>query len=151
LSPEEEAPLPKEIQSEAGPGYRSIQGFGPARFGLVLAWLAVIAAATHWPADTSLMRALPDIPYGDKPVHVSLYFVLGVLLWYRRQASYAELAGVLLLAALDELTQPWVGRTADFTDWCADAIGATVALGIASLWPPGRRITPTHPEQNGAF
>jgi len=69
----------------------------------VVVWLAVIMVMTHTPPDSSLMRGLPNCPYGDKLVHTGLYGLLGWLLWYKRPARGWEFLLGLLLAAGDEL------------------------------------------------
>lgn len=106
---------------------------GIARAGLVALWVGIIALLTHCPTDSAILAAMPGLPHSDKPVHFGLYFVLGWLVWYRRSAQAIELVSVALLAAADEATQPWLGRTADFADWCADMLGVTAALGMLRL------------------
>ena len=66
----------------------------------------------------------------------------------RRSVWWAWLLGLALMSGMDELTQPLVGRFADWFDWQADVVGAAVGLSAAaSLWnfveirlsPPVRR------------
>jgi len=101
----------------------------------------------HWP--------LPPMPYGlasiwDKVPHFVLYATFASLLvWYvvaqrrARGASNAVGLGRRMLMAfvcvaayawLDELTQPWTGRTCDVTDWYADILGAGTVIGAAYVW-----------------
>jgi VanZ family protein len=48
--------------------------------------------------------------------------------------SAAVVMGVLMVyAALDEITQPAVGRTCDFFDWVADMGGAATAVACLSV------------------
>lgn len=100
------------------------------RLALVVSWLGVIATATHWPTYPAMLRTLDRIPYSDKPCHFLLYFILGWVLWYRREMKATELVLVNGLAVVDEWTQPWVGRTADLTDWCADVLGLLAAIVV---------------------
>jgi len=80
---------------------------------------------------------IPDIPGKDKTCHFLSYLVAGILMLaafgrvgrFFRPAVLA--AGLLVLGCLDEWTQPWVGRSCDFMDWLADAIGiAFVAVAF---------------------
>ncbi|MHC5110252.1 MAG: VanZ family protein [Planctomycetota bacterium] len=106
-------------------------------------WLGMIVLLhAPWPRG-----AEPPTPGADKVVHFSLYFCL-VILCFRWLASWRSvvpvvLAGVLLFhlvfAVIDELTQPWTGRTASFTDYLADVLGIIVAVLVARLiWRNGR-------------
>jgi VanZ family protein len=129
------------VKSSAAPGRqpppvgngKTSRQWGLVRWVAVVLWLVVIVLMTHTPPDSPLMRRLPHYAYGDKLVHTGLYGLLGWLLWYRRQARGWEFLLGLLLAAGDELTQPWVGRLAELGDWLADAFGLTAGLGLASL------------------
>ncbi len=100
---------------------------------LVVYWLLLLLG-THLPSS-----GLGDIHVSDKSLHFYAYAGLAFLLaWtvtvYRqpRWSTYAFLfAIVLLYGALDELAQwPIPGRTADFRDWLADAMGAAVGLTL---------------------
>lgn len=96
---------------------------------------------------------LPPIaapPGTDKGVHVILYLVLGYLagraLLRGKTARVWHLLvlvlGLLAFGALDEVHQLWVpGRTADTTDWAADAVGSVVgiAASVALTRASGRR------------
>lgn len=119
------------------------------RVAAMLLWSGLVLTVTHLPPEHSLMRQLPDYPQGDKLVHATLYGIFGWLVWYDRRGRGRELALLLLLAAADEWTQPWFGRTADISDWLADAVGMTAALGLTSLFRRGRgncRLAPCEPD-----
>jgi VanZ family protein len=101
----------------------------------VLAWTGALVSS-HAPAPR-----LPEIGVGDKGLHVAGFLVLTGLFWLtlaahgrRRLARIAFVFPIMpLYAALDELTQPWFGRTCDLGDWLADAVGAACALALAEL------------------
>jgi VanZ family protein len=107
-------------------------------------WLAMLVG-THWPKPH-----LPDFDSPlkiDKVLHFSGYFGLSILLFTsvylsRRRASLLQMAvGVGLLIAgygvLDEMTQPYFNRVADWTDWVADLLGCATGLACAVLWVRG--------------
>jgi VanZ family protein len=99
-------------------------------WGVVAVYWLGMFGGTHWPTP-------PHGHFGnaDKLMHFSAYFGLAVLvsiaLGMRRPVSLAVALGVVALlagyGALDELTQPLVGRDCELLDWCADASG--IVLG----------------------
>jgi VanZ family protein len=114
---------------------------------LLVLFLPVQMMFMHWP--------LPPLPAGiasiwDKVPHFVLYATLSSLLtWYivaqrrARGESNASglgrrlLMGFVCIAAyawIDELTQPWTGRTCDVYDWFADILGAATVMIGAYLW-----------------
>ena len=109
------------------------------RWGLVVAWAAVILLSTSIPGP-----ALPPGPEGsDKLVHFAMYAVLGLLTIRaafahgRRQGRTlaTTLVGIAAFAAVDEWHQGSVpGRFPDVADWVADVAGATVGAGSAVLF-----------------
>lgn len=111
------------------------------------AWLAVGAWAAFQLTLTSLPgSALPGVSNGlDKVAHFCLYGLLGVLLArvgllqvWRRGGWIAALAGVLVMAALDEWHQALVpGRSTELADWISDAAGTATGLVAGRLL--GRR------------
>lgn len=123
-------------------GYRWL---GPLLAGY---WLFIFFA-THLPSG-----ALPPTALGDKLEHFIAYGILGFLLvcwigftarraWVRRAAPYLGIAVCVVYAAVDEATQPIVGRYADFGDFLADAVGASVgALAGMVLLARVRRSPP---------
>jgi VanZ family protein len=99
---------------------------------LVVYWLALFAA-THVPQE------FPGVPtrHWDKLAHFAAYTVLAVLFtttWQlaagQLQPTHLRWTWILLVAygAIDESTQPLVGRDASYLDWFADAAGAAAGL-----------------------
>jgi len=96
----------------------------------VLLWVSAFVA-THVPA-----RRVPPTQFSDKTLHAVGYFALGVAflmaMWSRGVSSRtrAVVAACVIPAygALDELTQPLVNRTAAWSDWAADLVGAAAAI-----------------------
>jgi len=106
-----------------------------ARAWILIAYLAALLTLTHLPPGAPS----PSWRLWDKLEHTFSYAALGFLAgWARsRRGSLRTTRIVLLLlalAALDELTQPIVGRDADPLDWLADGLGCIVGLAAASLW-----------------
>lgn len=86
----------------------------------------------------------------DKVFHVGVSSVLAVLLWHslnaRRAAVRIALAGgiPLALSALNEMTQPLIGRSCDIQDWLADLAGVCLGMIVCVALTvvgsrPGRR------------
>lgn len=92
---------------------------------LAILYLALVLTLTHLPR----VGPLPDIPGKDKTIHFIAYLLAAVLvLWgFLRRPDLTHAAcfilGLLLLGAVDEITQPLVNRTCDLRDWLADAAG----------------------------
>ena len=121
---------------------------GKARRSPVLAGRLWIA---YWMALFAIMHTprqhLPDVSvsYIDKVAHVTGYALLALL-----GGAYAQRAGVkkgtawyakwllvyALYAAVDELTQPYVNRSASVSDWVADIIGVVIAFVVVRLDSP---------------
>lgn len=100
------------------------------RYTLWLGYWILLAAATHIPR-----QAMPDIQRRglDKLAHVGVFTVFGALgAWARGPRSARQYAELLALAAAyaaaDELTQPWIGRHAEWADWLADLAGSALGL-----------------------
>jgi VanZ family protein len=92
-------------------------------------WLA-LAASTHLPPTSA-----PHPGTGwDKLVHCVAFAILAILACQAlpRQAVWVLLLAALIYAALDELTQRWVGRQPDALDWLADAVGILAGLWLGS-------------------
>jgi VanZ family protein len=103
-------------------------------------WLAMFVA-THVP------RQFPALPREgtDKMVHVAAFAVLAWLVAVAWEQSVGRLNGAHLrvvwcllavYAAIDEATQPLVGRSASIGDWFADAVGAALGLIAFCWWRP---------------
>lgn len=102
-------------------------------------WAACVIAAfitTHLPPSK-----LPSTPWlSDKVEHIVGYFGLGFIsAWRFRQSltppnairnAFAILACLCAYAALDELTQPWFGRSAELADGLADLAGASIGISL---------------------
>ncbi len=94
-------------------------------------------AGTHWPTIT-----LEQYPHWtDKVLHACGYalfaFLIGVVLTFRRPLDLRETVGIAIFivaySAIDETTQPFVGRTCDLYDAFADWAGASVGLAAFHL------------------
>lgn len=98
----------------------------------VVCYWGLMFTMTHLPKPPSLG---PDM--GDKAQHFLSYAVLAALLYAavwmsrpgRRWPAIRVLAVVFAYGAVDEWTQPLVGRSCELRDWLADATGAAVAVG----------------------
>lgn len=119
------------------------------RAGLVQRWkwlwraLAPLYAATlftltHLPPS----RLPPTIPVSDKLEHFGAYAMLAAFVWlaagtfgWTRHAACAPVAFLAIAAfsAIDEVTQPWVGRDASLYDWFADLGGAGHVLLVFEI------------------
>ena len=81
------------------------------------------------------------IPF-DKTMHVLAFAGLAVLLmgsrlWRSRQV-WVHAAGAvgigLIYGVVEELTQPWFGRTRSVADLAADGIGLLLGAGVGAVW-----------------
>lgn len=103
-----------------------------------LAFLAVgyaitLVLATHYPRPEQL---LGRYGHADKLLHFVAYWLLALVVamavwgaghWSRRTALIVAIA-LAAFGAVDEITQPLFGRTADVLDWAADCVG--IAIGV---------------------
>lgn len=111
------------------------------RPGLALAIFWPVAfIGTHFPRFGPL-RGEPRRYPVDKLAHFLCYAVLAWLmtrlLAQRMRPAAAIVLTLLLVAAygaIDELTQPFVGRTTDLWDFIADLAGAVLGVLFAFLW-----------------
>ena len=103
---------------------------------LTLAYTLVLVFATHYPEPQELLGPNPP---SDKTLHFLAYGALGMLAtavlatagrWSLRGVA-ALAAGLVAFAAVDEVTQPWFGRSAEPLDWVWDCLG--LACGIAVI------------------
>jgi len=107
-----------------------------ARWLVAGLWAAAILVATSWPNPH-----VPDVPSGDKVVHVALYAGLAWLvvraLGPATQGTRVALVvvAVTAFAAADEWHQRFIpGRSTSTADWAADTGGATLgALAAAAV------------------
>jgi VanZ family protein len=102
---------------------------------LLLCFWLTLFVLTHLPK----LGALTPVTFYDKAVHGVAYALLAVVLATTWQLNAGELwvaqlgwawFALVLYAALDEWTQPFVGREASFGDWIADVVGAAVGVGL---------------------
>lgn len=112
-------------------------------------WLFCFAA-THLPVPESI-----SLDNGrDKILHFIGYFILAFLFCY--QARKREQTPSLMVkeaslwlplyAAVDEITQPFVGRTCEWQDWLVDFAAILLAIFITLRFFGGDRKT--HPTQS---
>ena len=106
---------------------------------LIIYWL-VLFTATSIPVDR-----LPSVGLSDKINHFAAYFLLAVLLYltliYQRKsrllfekAPIATIVISLLYGAIDELHQIFIpGRSAEFMDWAADLLGASMGVLLVTF------------------
>jgi VanZ family protein len=120
--------------------------------------LTAIVLAIYWVAlfgSTHIPRLpLPThISLFDKICHFVAFAMLALLVnlaWASRRSGLQPIdwrmfAKVLLViaiyGAIDEFTQPWVGRSRELLDWLADVTGALFAtLVFAGLWTLARCV-----------
>lgn len=109
------------------------------------AWApSVVWAALIFFASAQSAVPVPLQRGTDKLAHFAVYAVFGALLGYARDRQrlhwLGPLALGLLYAASDEWHQSLVpGRTAEWGDWVADALGVAAGLGLYHHWPAARR------------
>ena len=112
--------------------------------GCLIVWVAAVIA-THIPVGR-----LPHSGVSDKLLHAAGYFVLAGVLWLTLRVHGVSGAKRITLvffamvayAAIDEMTQPLVGRDDSIGDWLADVIGATASLIFLELLALGRSWSP---------
>ncbi len=98
-------------------------------------WIAAFTA-THVPIN----RVLRDMEFrpSDVLLHLVGYFgltaVFVLMMIARRWRRYRRMVTVLhvipIYGAIDELTQPLVGRSAAITDWLANIAGMILAIAL---------------------
>jgi VanZ family protein len=101
---------------------------------LSIYWVALFVA-THVP----MLQPPPQIPNSDKWSHFLAFGLLAALFawtWSLRGAfgwrqALAVLAILVVYGALDEATQPYVGRHGNMPDWYADVTG--IVFGLAAF------------------
>lgn len=104
----------------------------PILTGLYVCFLVTM---THLPVEN-----VPPTPTPDKLLHFGAYGLFGgliglTLLAFQKQTFRDYFLAFLLLslfAAIDEMTQQFVGRSPDFLDWGADLGG--LAITLASIF-----------------
>ncbi len=109
------------------------------RAGWVLYTLALLTA-THWPGLTPPGQ---EVFRTDLVIHFGMLCVWTCLLFGTQFVGTGRAIGTrltltllvaLCYAGFDELTQPLFGRTADWVDFGADAVGALLGCGVIWAW-----------------
>jgi VanZ family protein len=133
-----------EITRQRRAATRGFRAHVPALAIICTIYLLAMATATHVPLTGVRLPEWRLIPI-DKLFHFTAYAGLAFLLstlaaaiWtgtegkpWRHVARYAAVLPVVAVyGALDEITQPAVGRTADRLDWTADVAGAATGLAV---------------------
>jgi hypothetical protein len=107
-------------------------------------YLITLFTFTHIPIPQVVYRA----NVSDKWLHFLAYMNLFFLLWFSinpdKKANWRKLAvwlvflGAVISGAVDELSQPYTGRTCDFWDFTADTKGVSagfIIVTFVSFWP----------------
>jgi len=105
---------------------------------LIFYW-AGIFIATHIPVPGWARQ----MGTSDKTMHFFAYMILAILLWlgrsFAKKANWKELRPWLLSAIvavyglLDELSQQFMNRSTDMSDFAANMLGLAVAMAIATV------------------
>lgn len=99
---------------------------------VAVTFTATVVFLTHIPQE-----AMPDrlqVSGLDKLEHIVAYGVITLLFVLSLKASFTLLSAavlffaILAIAALDELTQPFVNRIASPIDWLTDIVGIVIVL-----------------------
>ncbi len=101
----------------------------------LIVWVAAVTA-THTPANR-----LPRADVSDKVLYAVGFFILAGVFWLTLQVHGVAGAKritcifftMLAYAAIDEMTQPLVGRDNSLGDWLADVAGTIAALTLLEL------------------
>jgi hypothetical protein len=107
-------------------------------------YLITLLTFTHIPIPKVVYRA----NVSDKWLHFLAYLNLIFLLWFSvfadKKANWRKLGvwliflGAVIIGAVDELSQPYTGRTCDILDFVADTKGifaGLVILSFLTFWP----------------
>lgn len=110
---------------------------------LLAVWWTAMLAGTHAPRP---IQPPIGFPQSDKFLHFTSYLGLGALLCVvlrqfmpvRSAATIGRAAGrslaiAALYGAIDELTQPLMGRDAEWLDFLADVGGACCGVALATI------------------
>jgi len=125
-------------QSPQAGGLAVLWPYWPAVLvGALLLYTFVLVIATHLPKVGGLVRT----PGVDKLLHFGAYFVQATLAAAAvaatgrlgRRNAVILMAALAAFGALDELTQPWFSRSAEWADWAADCLGIVLGVGLVLL------------------
>ena len=119
---------------------------------LPLLWAALVLVLTLTPAADMPITPVWELLSFDTAAHAGVFAVLAGLSRFslRRQSRWPRLArhtgaaallASILFGGLIEVLQHYMhlGRHGDWTDLLSDAIGAALAVGVATLWASRRR------------
>lgn len=110
------------------------------RWAVAAGYLLVMTITTHVPSFAPPGPAEQGIEL-DKLAHLAGYGMLGLILALIVRLRWWQVIGFgLAWTALDELTQPPFGRTADLRDAAANLVGLVAAVGVAAALNRRRRI-----------
>ena len=111
---------------------------------VAVSYFITLFVSTHIPIPQVVYQA----KVSDKWLHFLAYMNLFFLLWFSinpdKKANWRKLAvwliflGAIICGGVDELSQPYTGRTCDFWDFTADAKGVSAGLIIVTFltfWP----------------
>jgi VanZ family protein len=111
---------------------------------VAVSYFVMLFVSTHIPMPKIVYKA----EVSDKWLHFLAYMNLLFLLWFSlfpdKKANWLKPAVWLIFlvaiicGGVDEITQPYTGRTCDFWDFMADAKGVSVGLVIVTFltfWP----------------
>lgn len=118
------------------------------RVAVTIAYGAAVVLGTHLPEGHPALTTAIHLAGNDRMAHFLAYFGLGGLVFglcravWRLWPTLGTWVGLTAFGAADELTQPWVGRTAEWLDWTADLAGLAVGLAAATAWNRSYRKTP---------
>lgn len=119
--------------------------------GTLLLYTFALVISTHLPKVSGIVRA----PGLDKLLHFGAYFVQAMLAATavavtgrlgRRNAAILIVA-LAAFGGLDELTQPWFSRSAEWLDWAADCLG--IVLGVGLVMFLANRVVRRKTQQDG--
>ncbi|MEM8875379.1 MAG: VanZ family protein [Planctomycetota bacterium] len=121
---------------------------------------AWVITGSYWVVMALITHSPPFLGKSDTPSPALALDKLGHLIGFALLAFFLRaligwrvtliVAVAAVYAVVDELTQPWVGRTADPKDWVADMLGVGVGLLAAILWQRVRRAPPADPAGQSA-
>jgi hypothetical protein len=110
---------------------------------LIIYWIALVVLA-----HMTIPQVVYQAKVSDKWLHFLAYLNLVFLVWFsiypdskvrwRNKAGWLVFFAVVVYGGLDELTQPYFGRTKDLMDFLANAKGVATGLVILSFltfWP----------------
>lgn len=95
---------------------------------LVACVVACLFVASHGFRSAWLWRLV-----GDKVPHAAAYTVLAALMILFGIRGLSGVGMLMGIAAVDELTQPWFGRSCTLGDWLMDVSAIVAVYGLFAL------------------